>query len=131
MDHTYTFYIGLSHLMLNEFDKAEAVFKKDIEAQLAERNEAHFLDWFYYGISFFEQQKWEDAINCFNQTLSVYDNLAEAQYYKAVSMARLNYPKNEVSQMFDNAISDGKKGNTINEDNAVYEKYPYQLNWEY
>lgn len=130
MDHTYAFYIGLSYLMINEFEKATNVFKKDIEAQIADRNEAHFIDWFYYGISFYEQQKWEEALNCFNQTLEVYHDLAEAQYFKAVCLARLGRSESEINLFFDSAIANGKKGNTINEDNAVYEKYPYQLSWK-
>lgn len=131
MDHTYAFYIGLSYLMLNEFDTAAAVFKKDIETQIMERNEAHYLDWFYYGMCMFELEKWDDAIQCFDQTLAFHDTLAEAQYYKAIAMAKLGYPKVEIQSLWEKAFKDGKTGYTINEDNAVYEKYPYQLSWKY
>lgn len=31
MDHSYNFHIALSHLQLNEFEKAEAVFKEDYD----------------------------------------------------------------------------------------------------
>ena len=61
MDHTYNFYIGLSYLQLNEFEKAEQIFKEDIATQV-ENNWVHHLDLFYYGISKFEQEKWKEAI---------------------------------------------------------------------
>jgi len=130
MDHSYAFYIGLSYLMLNEFEKAKEVFKKDIETQIAERNEAHYLDWFYYGMCFYEQQNWKEAIKCFDQTLAFHDTLAEAQYYKAIAKAKLGHPQAEIQSLWEKAFKDGKTGYTINEDNAVYEKYPYQLSWK-
>lgn len=128
MDHTYAFYIGLSYLQLNEFEKAEATFKNDIENQINQYKEAHFLDWFYYGISLYEQQKWEDAITCFDHTLSEYTNFAEAQFYKSIVLFRLG-KKEEAQKLFDEAKENGRRGYTIGEDNVVYEKYPYQRKW--
>jgi len=128
MDHTYAFYIGLSYLQLNEYKKAESVFEKDIETQITQRNEAHFLDLFYYGISKYEQQKWEEAIFEFDKSLEQYSQFSEAQYYKAICLARLG-KKEESVKSFEKAKKDAETGYTINEDNAIYETYPYKVRW--
>ena len=128
MDHTYAFYIGLSYLQLNEFKMAETVFKKDIETQISQRNEAHFLDLFYYGISKYEQQKWEEAIVEFDKSLKQYPDFSDVQFYKAICLARLG-KKEESSLLLAKAKKDATAGYTINEDNAVYETYPYKVRW--
>ena len=69
-DHSFPFYIGLSYLQLNEFKKAESVFEKDIKEQTIRMGDAHFLDLFYYGISKYEQQKWEEAIVEFDKSFA-------------------------------------------------------------
>lgn len=129
MDHTYAFYIGLAQLQLNEFTNAEATFKSDIDHQIKERGEAHFLDWFYYGISLYKQQKWDDAIFCFDKTLNEYSNFSEAQLYKAEAMMSSGKNKEKAEQLLQEALANGKQGYTINEDNVVYENYPYQIIW--
>jgi cellobiose-specific phosphotransferase system component IIA len=58
--------------------------------------------------------------------LNIYKNFADAEYYKALSLARLE-KKEEAMKMFKQAGIDFREGHTINEDNAYYEKYPYQL----
>ena len=125
-DHTYAFYIGISNLQLNEFEKAEAIFKKDIEAQVIQFKEAHFLDLFYYGISKFEQGKWKEAIVEFDRSLKQYPEFSDVEFYKAICLLRLNKIE-EAKQLFAKAEADSKKGFTINEDNAIYEAYPYKV----
>ncbi len=130
MDHTYNFHIALSYLQLNEFKKAEKIFKKDIEEQVAQWGEDgyHHLDLFYYGISLFEQQKWEEAIVQFEKSLEKYPNFSEPMLYKALSMMQLDtYTEKELEIIFEKLKKNKEAGNTINEDNAVYEKYPYQV----
>jgi tetratricopeptide (TPR) repeat protein len=126
MDHTYFFYIGLSYLQLNEFKKAEEMFKKDIADQENKREEAHFLDLFYSGISKYEQQKWQEAIDEFDKSLKQYPNFSDVEFYKGICLMRLG-KKDEATQIFTKAVKDAEMGFTINEDNAIYEKYPYQL----
>jgi tetratricopeptide (TPR) repeat protein len=127
MDHTCAFYIGLSYLQLNEFSKAEKTFENDIKDQVKQKKEAHFLDWFYHGISLLEQQKFERAIASFDEALTVYPNFSEAQYYKSIAKAALGHSEDEIQFLYSEAIENRKKGYTITEDNAVYEIYPYQL----
>ena len=125
-DHTYAFYIGIAYLQLNEFEKAETIFKNDIEDQTKRMGEAHFLDLFYYGISKYEQQKWEEAIVEFDKSLKQYPEFSDVEYYKAICLARLG-KKEESSSLLAKAIKDAASGYTINEANAIYETYPYKV----
>lgn len=130
MDHTYDFYIGLSYLQLNEFEKAEQVFKADYEKQLEEigKENLHHLDLFYFGISKYELKKYQEAIELFDMALEIYPNFSDVQLYKAVCLRKLG--KFEEAKKYDIlAEQNGRKGNTINEDNAIYEMYPYQWRW--
>ena len=128
MDHTYTFYIALSHLQLNNYKEAEMLFKKDIEEQKKRLEEAHFVDLFYYGISKYEQGRWEEAIIEFDKSLKQYPQFSEVQYYKAVCLSRLG--KHEQSaELGKTAKANAKIGYTMNEDNVIYETYPYQIRW--
>lgn len=124
MDHTYKFYIALSYLQLNEFGKAEEIFRQDIADQ-AEEGWVHYLDLFYYGISKFEQQRWEEAIVEFDRALKLYPKFADVQYYKSLALLRLGRTE-KFKTLYKKAMENCKAGNTINEDNAIYERYPYQ-----
>lgn len=128
MDHTYKFYIALSYLQLNEYQKAETIFKQDIENQENKWGEAHLLDLFYYGISLYEQQYWGKAITQFDKSLKQYPNFSDANYYKAICFNRLKKFK-ESTKTFEKAKLDAKNGNTISEANSIYEIYPYQVRW--
>ena len=131
MDHTYDFYIALSYLQLNEFEKAEKIFQADYERQAEKwgKDNLHQLDLFYYGISKYELRKYEEAIELFDKSLAIYPDFSEAQLYKAVSLRKLG--RNEEAKKYDIlAEENGRKGNTINEANAKYEMYPYQWKWQ-
>jgi tetratricopeptide (TPR) repeat protein len=126
MDHTYDFHIALSYLQLNNFVKAEEIFKKDTEDQIKKFGTAHHLDLFYYGISLFEQQKHDEAIGVFNKALLEVPNFADVKFYKALCLQQLNEKIVSVA-LFSEAKTDLKNGNTINEDQIFYEMYPYQI----
>ncbi|MDT0689910.1 tetratricopeptide repeat protein [Salegentibacter sp. F188] len=130
MDHSYDFYIALSYLQLNEFEKAEKVFNSDFDYILKEKGEdwLHHLDLFYFGLSKYEQEKYEEAIEIFDLALKIYPEFSDVQIYKAVCLRKLGRP--EEAKKFDElAEINGKKGYTINEANAIYERYPYQMRW--
>lgn len=127
MDHTYSFYIGISYLQLNEFNKAEEILGKEVYEQIDENGEAHYLDLFYYGISKYEQAKWEEAIIEFDKALEQYPRFSDVKYYKSICLLRLNKIE-EASKLFKEAKEDGANY-SINEDNAIYETYPYQVIW--
>lgn len=131
-DHSYDFYIAVSKLQLNEFEEAEAILKKDIVQQKKERGEdwAHHLDIFYLGISQYEQRKYELAIQTFEEAVKLYPQFAEAQYYTGLCLIALD-KKEEGKEIITKAIENGKQGFSINEDNELYELYPYQIRWEH
>lgn len=130
MDHTYKFHIGLSYLQLNEFQKAEAIFEEDLREQREQWGEdgEHHLDLFYFGLSKYEQGKYETAIEIFDKALNIYPTFADVQYYKAICLYKLEKQK-EAMELMVSAQTNGKAGNTINEDNVIYETYPYQVRW--
>lgn len=130
MDHTYNFYMGLSHLQLNHFENAEQLFKTDIEDQVRQwgENGYHHLDLFYYGISLYEQKKWKEALKQFDLALKFYPKFSDAMYYQSICLYKIG-EDNLAQETLQQAELNGKLGNTINEDNAIYESYPYQITW--
>lgn len=130
MDHSYDFYIGLSYLQLNEFEKAEQIFKQDYAYQLNEKGEEwlHHLDLFYYGISRYEQKNYAGAIEVFDRALQIFPDFSEVQIYKADCLRRIGKIE-EANELQRIGEINGRNGSTINEDNVIYEKYPYQIRW--
>lgn len=131
MDHSYNFYIAISKLQLNEFVEAEALLAAEVERQTQEHgaNWVHHLDLFYLGISKYELGKYEEAIAVFDRALALYPEFSEVLYYKGNCIGRLGN-KTEAAQLTEAAKQYGKEGYTINEDNAMYESYPYQIRWQ-
>ena len=129
MDHTYNFYIGLDYLQLNKFSKAKEFLLLSKEQQLKDfpndspQEACHYLDWYYLGIADFELGNYKKAIASFDMSLKVYVNFADALYFKGRSMTKLG--NEEGGEWEKKAFENGD--NTINEDNAIYEIYPYQL----
>lgn len=130
MDHTYNFYIGLDYLQLNEFKKAKEYLTFSKEQQFKDfpndppQEACHYLDWFYLGVADFELGNYQDAITAFDMALKVYDNFADALYFKGRSIAKMGNVEEGViweKKAFENGE------NTFNEDNAIYEIYPYQV----
>lgn len=126
MDHTYDFHIALSYLQLNNFQKAEQIFKSDTDNQKNNFGEAHHLDLFYYGISVYEQKRWKEAIEIFDRSLKQYSQFSDVKYYKAICLARLGF-KEDSNKLFEESKRDLENGYTINEDQIFYEMYPYQI----
>lgn len=128
MDHPYNFYIGLCHLQLNNFDSCRYMMQKCIDEKTKKHgaNWAHHLHWFYLGISWYEQDNFEKAIESFDAALKLNPTFPDVLYYKALCMQQLGNKKEALAlaQQTDSLL---KKGYSINEDNARYELYPYQL----
>jgi len=130
MDHTYSFYIGLCYLQLNEYIKAEKLFKEYIDDIFNNRQGLeHPTALFYYGISKYEQERWQDAIFEFDRTLKIYPNFSDVKFYKAMCLIRLE-KMDEANILLEEGKKDAESGFTINEDNTIYEKYPYQVIWK-
>jgi tetratricopeptide (TPR) repeat protein len=63
----------LSYLQLNEYSKAEKIFKEYIDDLFKNRQELeHPTALFYHGISKYEQREWEEAIIEFDKALKIY-----------------------------------------------------------
>ena len=131
MDHTYNFYIALCDLQLNKFLEAENLLSEYVDAMLKKNGEdwVHPTALFYYGIAKYEQQKWDEAIIEFDKALKIYSNFSDVKFYKAMCFMKLKKEKESMA-LLDEGKNDAEKGYTINEDNAIYEKYPYQVIWK-
>ncbi len=131
MDHSYDFYMALCYLQLNQFDTALTVLKHDIAK--ADKgglpNGAHYLDLFYLGIAYYELEDYNNAIAAFDRSLQQYPNFSDAEYYKGQCVGLLG-DRDKCDLLISQAKADAQKGFSINEDNAVYEMYPYQVNWK-
>jgi tetratricopeptide (TPR) repeat protein len=127
MDHTYNFYIALCCLQLNEFQKAEKLLKEYAEDIFKNRQElVHPTLQFYRGIALYEQKKYEEAIVEFDKAIKVYPNFSDAKHYKYFCLEKIG-KVNEAISALKESKEDYKLGYTINEDNTVYEMYPYQI----
>ena len=126
MDHSYEFYKGLCFLQLNKFDSAEYLFDKGIKEQLVNSNDAHHLHWLYLGIVQFEKENYAEAIKSFDNALKVYPQFSDVQFYKALCL-REQKQNNQAIELLLTAKENLQKGYGINEDNAIYEEYPYQI----
>ncbi|ALU25005.1 tetratricopeptide repeat protein [Myroides odoratimimus] len=129
MDHTYTFYIGLSYLQLNEFDTAEQYFLRAVEKQKEMFQDIHHVDLFYLGIVKYEQELYQDAINYFDMAIKEYKEFSDAYFYKTLCQDKLN--EKGADATFKLFKKYNKKGYSINEANAIYELYPYQIKRQY
>ena len=129
MDHTYSFYIGLCYLQLNEFEKAEQYLQQTIVEQRKRSNDVHYIDLFYYAITKYELGKYDEAIKIFDETIAKYPKFSDAIYYKALCLLKQNKSSVEAPNLIYQAKEFAKNGYTINEDNANYEPYPYQVKW--
>jgi tetratricopeptide (TPR) repeat protein len=127
MDHSYKFYSAVAHLQLGQFIKAEELLAGETAYVSKTRGETwvHHLDLLYLGIAQLELKKFKESIQTFDKTLKLYPQFPEAHYYK--SLAQKNIGDQSHIASMKNAKQFFNEGHTINEDNAVYEKYPYQL----
>ncbi|MEP2058751.1 MAG: tetratricopeptide repeat protein [Maribacter litoralis] len=129
MGHTYNFYIGLNYLQMNKFSKAKEYLLLSKEQQFQDfpnnppQEACHYLDWYYLGVADFELGNYEEAITSFDMSLKVYENFADALYFRGRSMTKLGNDKG--AEWEKKAFENGD--NTINEDNVIYEIYPYQV----
>lgn len=130
MDHTYSFYIGLSLLQLNRFEEAVAYFEQTVRDQENKFDEAHHLDLFYLAITKYELEQYDEAISVFDRVLKQYPTFSDALYFKAHCLFQKGSPIGEIEQLVKDAKNYALQGYTINEDNEVYEQYPYQVKWD-
>ena len=128
MDHPYKFYLGLCYLQLNKFDSAEYYMQSVINDELKGRNDelTHYMHWFYLGIIKKEKEQLDSASLCFEKCLKSYSQLPDAIYYNAYCKKQ-PIGGAEFMKQLELSFNYSNKGYSINEDNAIYEPYPYQI----
>lgn len=128
MDHTYSFYIALCYLQLNEYQKAEKLLDDYVSDIYKNRQQLeHPTAYFYQAIAKYELKKWDEAIVIFDKALKIYPEFSDAKFYKAVCLMKQGKPREEYMALITTAKQDAAKGYSINEDNTFYETYPYQM----
>jgi tetratricopeptide (TPR) repeat protein len=127
MDHEFNFYLGLCALQLSHYERADSLFSICIANDRAVGgNWVHPLHLFYLGIARREEGMLASAIVCFDSALMIYPHFSDAEYYKGACLEAMG--QHEASLTMQSAARDDfMDGYTINEDNAVYERYPYQV----
>lgn len=126
MDHTYSFFKGLSYLGLSNLPMAEQSFIRDIEQQRkGTGNDVHFNSLLYLGIVRLEMKKFEMAEKDLRACISYYAQLPEANYYLAMTLKAIGNPDAET--YFNKAKQYCQQGYKLNEDNEVYVNYPRQI----
>jgi tetratricopeptide (TPR) repeat protein len=127
MDHEFNFYLGLCALQLSHYELADSLFSICIANDHAISGTwVHPLHLFYLGVARYEEAKYTPAISCFDSALTIYPNFSDAEYYKFLCLKRMGQ-NGEADALISRARDDFMNGFTINEDNAVYERYPYQV----
>lgn len=128
MDHSYSFYIGLSYLQLEQFEKAQEYFVKAEQKALHDFGELHHTLWFYKGVVAMELQEYQKAIEAYSFAIAEYPQFSDAYYHKVFCMFKLeNEYTEEMKELLEKAAIYKSQGYSINEANALYEEYPYQV----
>lgn len=128
MDHSYFFYIGLSHLALGNYSEAEKNLLQDIAIQIKgrESESAHFNSLFYIGLTYLEQKNYAQAESYLLKSLDAYSQMPETNYYLAKCYELQNQPEKQ-KKYLEKAKFFIEKGYKMNEDNEYYTNYPYQI----
>ena len=129
MDHSYDFYIGISYLMLNNFKEAEKYIDRSLREGEQRTGEGHFLEYFYQGIVRMEENRLDAAITSFQIAIKYYPCFSDAQFYLAKCLYQQHHTE-DANELFKKGYACKKQGFTINEDNVIYELYPYQVREE-
>ncbi|RYY95239.1 MAG: tetratricopeptide repeat protein [Chitinophagaceae bacterium] len=129
MDHPYDLYRALCYLQLNEFDKALALLEA-VTSDDAAHDRSHHLRLLYLGVAQMETGAYAKAIAAFDLAIARFPQFSDAYFYKGKCLGLLGRTSEGLAEM-----RKGKtyfeKGYSINEDNSVYELYPYQVAWRW
>ena len=104
MDHSFNFFIGLSYLQLNEFDKAIKYLSTSIESSRKNGDQwVNHLDLLYMGIANQELLRYEEAIKYFDWALKNYEGFSDAEYYKVISLLKTGLKRGRQKALLKNA----------------------------
>lgn len=125
MDHSYDFFMGLCFLQLNQFNRADSLIQFSINNSIASGADGHYLEYFYLGICKMEKKQDSLAISLFDNALKSYPQFPDAKFYKAICLDHLGETA-FAKQIINEGLADLNNGYSNNEDNEVYEDYPYE-----
>lgn len=128
MDHSYSFYKGISYLELRQYDEAEKCLVKDISLQTKGDSSitAHYNSYLYLGIVYFEKKKFAEAEFYLKKSLDGYSQLPDANFYLALTYKAVGNII-ESKRLLDVAQTASRNGYKQNEDNEAYAYYPHQI----
>lgn len=131
-NHLLEFYIGISHLQLNQYDQALEHLQENIDKQIREQSIewVSVLDRFYLGITYYELGEYPKAIAQFDMALKDYPTFSDAQFYKSICLKYVGR-KEEASPLMAQGKTNFDKGYSFGEDSNFYEVYPYQVTWQW
>lgn len=130
MDHTFSFFIALSHMESGNYPEAEKYFLKDIAQQKRGegRNDIHFNTLLYFGILYYLMNEFDQAERRLNECLQLYEMHPLANYYMAMTMKITgNQRQNAYFEKARQAMQDGY---ALNEPNMRFAKFPRQVTME-
>lgn len=133
MDHSFEFYMALSYLQLNNLPAADSLLRISMDFYKTRNSDPHYLELFYMGIIHMERQNFNLAFQTFDAVIKQYSQLPEAHFYKAQCLEILGTNDGapdrsaEILGLYQKGFEEFKKGYGINEDNAIYMDYPYQI----
>lgn len=127
MDHTFSFFIALSHMESGNYPEAEKYFLKDIAQQKRGegRNDIHFTTLLYFGILYYLMNEFDQAELRLNECLQLYEMHPLANYYMAMTMKVTGNQRQNV--YFDKARQAMQEGYSLNEPNLRFAKFPRQV----
>jgi tetratricopeptide (TPR) repeat protein len=128
MDHSMEFWRSLCYLELGQLDSARFFMEKSLKYQLDLRSAewAHYNDFFYMGVIFYELNDLSKAQYYIDASLKNYNEFPDAHYYKALILNKLGKSGEALDHLaqIENAW---KKRYRMNEDNEPYANYPKQI----
>ncbi len=130
MDHTFSFFIALSHMELANYQEAEKYFLKDIAQQRRGegRNDIHFNSLLYLGILYYVMNEFDQAERRLNECLQLYEMHPMANYYMGMTMKITgNQRQNGYFEKARQAMQDGY---ALNEPNLRFARFPRQITME-
>ncbi|SDG47324.1 Tetratricopeptide repeat-containing protein [Dyadobacter soli] len=130
MDHTFSFFIALSHMESGNYAEAEKYFLKDIAQQKRGegRNDIHFNSLLYFGVLYYLMNEFDQAERRLNECLQLYEMHPMANYYMAMTMKITGNERQNV--YFDKARQALQDGYAINEPNMLHARFPRQVTME-
>lgn len=128
MDHSFSFYLGLCYLGIEQPDSAAFYFEKDIAHQsltMGKGNE-HYNSLFYLGLSYLQARQISKAEKYLKASIKAYSRFPEPNFYLGKLLVLKN-EKKEAKRYFEQSKKFLSEGATMNEDNNFYVDYPFQI----